>query len=227
MRSARSPRCWSSTATSRPGRGCPPTSSRHPAAPTCGRSRMRSRHAPARLRPSPPRWRPRPHEADARVASRAMDPRASFTWIDAERLIRYGSDVLQEAPGLLDRRGFEQFALLTTERAAAQAPALADAAEVVLLAPARPVPEAAAAVRGDVRGRPIVALGGGRVIDSGKAIGGADDLPVAAIPTPLSGAELPGSPRMPAGVDEFKLVRPSVVIADPELMASQPMPGVA
>jgi alcohol dehydrogenase class IV len=156
-----------------------------------------------------------------------MDPRASFTWIDAERLIRYGSDVLQEAPGLLDGRGFEHFALLTTERAAAQAPALADAAEVVLLLPASPVPEAAAAVRGDVRARPIVALGGGRVIDSGKAIGGADDLPVAAIPTTLSGAELTGFHRMPAGVGEFKLVRPSVVIADPELMASQPMPGVA
>jgi maleylacetate reductase len=32
---------------------------------------------------------------------------------------------------------------------------------------------------------------------------------------------------MPAGVDEFRLVRPSVVLCDPELMASQPMPGIA
>ena len=156
-----------------------------------------------------------------------MDPRASFTWIDGERMIRYGSDVLSEAPELLGGRGFERFALLTTERGAAQASALADAADIVLHVPAGAVPEAAAAVRADVAGRPIVALGGGRVIDSGKAIAGADDLPVAAIPTTLSGAELTGFHRMPAGVGDFKLVRPSVVIADPELMASQPMPGVA
>jgi alcohol dehydrogenase class IV len=89
------------------------------------------------------------------------------------------------------------------------------------------VPEAAAAVRGEVGGRPMVALGGGRVIDAAKGIGGADDLPVAAIPTTLSGAELTGFHRMPAGVDEFKLVRPSVVLADPALMASQPMPQLA
>jgi alcohol dehydrogenase class IV len=89
------------------------------------------------------------------------------------------------------------------------------------------VPEAAAAVRGQVGGRPIVALGGGRVIDSGKAIAGADGLAVAAIPTTLSGAEFTRFHRMPAGVDEFRLVRPSVVIADPGVMASQPMPGLA
>jgi alcohol dehydrogenase class IV len=32
---------------------------------------------------------------------------------------------------------------------------------------------------------------------------------------------------MPAGVDAFRLIRPAAVIADPELMASQPMPGLA
>lgn len=156
-----------------------------------------------------------------------MDPRASFTWIDAERVIRYGPGVAGEAPELLAGRGFENFALLTTERAAAQAPGVAAAADVVLYVPGGGVPDAAAAVRGDVGGRPLVALGGGRVIDSAKAIGGADGLPVAAIPTTLSGAELTRFHRMPAGVEQFTLVRPSVVIADAELMASQPMPGVA
>lgn len=156
-----------------------------------------------------------------------MDPSAPFTWIDSERLIRYGPGVAGEAADLLPGRGFERFALLTTERASAQAPAVAEAADVVLQVPAGGVPDAAAAVRDRVGGRPMVALGGGRVIDSAKAIGGADGLPVAAIPTTLSGAEFTRFHRMPAGVEQFTLVRPSVVIADPRLLASQPMPGLA
>jgi alcohol dehydrogenase class IV len=151
----------------------------------------------------------------------------SFTWIDGERLIRYGPGVLAEAPQLLAERGFGDYALLTTERAAADAPGVVDAAGAVLHVPAGPVPEAAAAVRGDVGGRPLVALGGGRVIDAAKGIGGADDLPVAALATTLSGAELTRFHRMPAGVEGGGLVRPSVVVADPALMASQPMPQIA
>jgi alcohol dehydrogenase class IV len=135
--------------------------------------------------------------------------------------------VVEEAPGLLAGRGFEGFALLTTERAVADAPAVAAAAAVALQVPHGPVPEAAAAVRSEVKDRPIVALGGGRVIDSAKAIAGADGLRCAAIPTTLSGAEMTPFHRMPAGVDEFKLVRPSLVIADRGLMISQPMPGRA
>jgi alcohol dehydrogenase class IV len=104
---------------------------------------------------------------------------------------------------------------------------LVDAAATVVNVPAGPVPEAAAAVRRKVEGRPLVALGGGRVIDSAKAIAGADGLLCAAVPTTLSGAEMTPFHRMPAGVDSFRLVRPSLVIADRELMASQPMPGLA
>jgi maleylacetate reductase len=156
-----------------------------------------------------------------------VDPRGDFTWIDGERLIRYGAGVIADAPELLTGRGFGRFALLTTDRAAAQAPGVVEAAGVVLTVPSAGVPDAAAAVRDGVGGRPIVALGGGRVIDSAKAIGGADGLPVAAIPTTLSGAEYTRFHRMPAGVDEFTLVRPAAVVADPELMASQPMPGLA
>src|SRR4051812_36365499 len=156
-----------------------------------------------------------------------MSSDADFTWIDSERLIRFGRGALDEAPRLLSERGLGDYALLTTERAAGQAPALAEGAAAVLHVPHGGVPEAAAAVRDDVGGRPIVALGGGRIIDSAKAIGGADGLPVAAVPTTLSGAPITRIHRMPAGVDDFRLVRPSLVIADPALMASQPMPGLA
>jgi alcohol dehydrogenase class IV len=73
----------------------------------------------------------------------------------------------------------------------------------------------------------VVGLGGGRVIDAAKAIAAADELRCAAVPTTLSGAEVTAIHRMPAGVDEWNLVRPSLVIAAPQLMASQPMPALA
>ena len=45
-----------------------------------------------------------------------------------------------------------------------------------------------------MRARPLVALGGGRVIDVAKAIGFGHRAPVAAIPTTMSGAEMTGDP---------------------------------
>ena len=154
-------------------------------------------------------------------------PRDNFTWYDGERLIRYGAGALADAPRLLQQRGFEGYALLTTERAAREAPQLVKDAGVVLEVPSGAVPDAAAFVRSEVDERPLVGLGGGRVIDSAKAIAGADGLAVAAVPTTLSGAEMTRIHRMPAGVDEFRLVRPSLVIGDPALLGSQPMPGIA
>lgn len=145
-----------------------------------------------------------------------------FSWNDGERLIRFGPSALDDAPGLLAARGFQDYALLATERAATQAPVLAGAADAVLNVPSGGVPEAAASVRGDVGGRPLVALGGGRVIDAAKGIAGADGLACAAVPTTLSGAPMTSIHRMPAGVETWRLVRPSLVIAEPGLMASQP-----
>jgi len=147
-----------------------------------------------------------------------------FTFRDGERLIRFGAGALSEAPALLAERGFNGYALLTTERALASAPGLVEGAGVVLLVPQGGVPEAAAAVRADVEGQPLVALGGGRVVDAAKALAGADRLDCAAVPTTLAGSPFTPFHRMPAGVEEWRLVRPSLVIADPLLMASLPGP---
>jgi alcohol dehydrogenase class IV len=152
-------------------------------------------------------------------------PSDDFTWIDGERLIRFGPDVLDEASGLLASRGFEGYALLTTARtlgASERAAGLRGGAAAVHQVASGRVDEAAAALRADVRGLPLVALGGGRVIDAAKAIAGADDLPCAAVPTTLSGAPMTRVHRQPSGAAGAQLVRPSLVIAEPELMASQP-----
>jgi alcohol dehydrogenase class IV len=114
---------------------------------------------------------------------------------------------------------------LTTDRFRSNA--LAESADAVSIVPSGPVAEASAAIREDVGGRPIVALGGGRVIDSAKALGAADGVAVAAVPTTLSGAELTRFHRLPEGVEGKMPVRPSLVIADPALMASAPMPLLA
>jgi alcohol dehydrogenase class IV len=73
----------------------------------------------------------------------------------------------------------------------------------------------------------LVAVGGGRVIDTTKAIAGAMGGRCAAIPTTLSGAELTPFHRLPAGVEGAQMVRPALVLADPELMASAPAAGLA
>src|SRR4051794_38227314 len=113
-----------------------------------------------------------------------------FTLAEGDRLIRFGPGALDDAPALLAQHGFGGYALLTTTRAAQQAPEMAERAAVVVDVPHGQVPEAAAAVRSAVGSRPLVALGGGRVIDVAKAIASADGLSVATIATTLSGAEL-------------------------------------
>ena len=148
-------------------------------------------------------------------------------WREGERRIRFGAGALEDAPALLADEAFDPYVLLTTERAAGHAPALVTGAAEVLHVPSGPVPEAAAELRGRVGGRQLVALGGGRVIDSAKAIAGADGIRCAAIPTTLSGAEMTPFHRMPAGVEEVRWVRPSLVVADPALMASAPLPRLA
>ena len=76
-------------------------------------------------------------------------------------------------------------------------------------------------------GELIVALGGGRVIDTAKALAAArapGERPlVAAVPTTLSAAEMTAVHRRAAGADgSLPGVRPARVVNDPALSASQP-----
>ena len=156
-----------------------------------------------------------------------MGPVEPFTFVDGERLIRFGSGVLAEATDLLSARGFEGYALLTTPRAFGSAGGLEGNAATVLEVDQGAVPELASALRGAVGDLPIVALGGGRVIDVAKAIAGTGQARCAAIPTTLAGSSFTPFHRLPNDAPGARMVRPALVIADPDLMASAPLPLLA
>src|SRR3954452_20463289 len=140
---------------------------------------------------------------------------------DGERTNRFGKGSAAQASDLLSEHGFDGYTLLTTARAAGSAPLSPGR---TLEVPAGLVDEISAALLREAGEAPLVALGGGRVIDTAKAIGGVTGSPVAAIPTTLSGAELTPFHRTPAGGGGAGMVRPALVLADPLLMASQPEP---
>ena len=143
-----------------------------------------------------------------------------FNWIDGERTIRFGRGAATRSDDLLG----EGYALLTTDRARGDAPAVAERAQAVhIVGPGR-VDELAAALLPGVTAERLVALGGGRVIDTAKAIGAATGAVVAAVPTTLSAAEMTRIHRLPTGFDfaTTPLIRPKIVINDPLLCASQP-----
>ncbi len=149
---------------------------------------------------------------------------ASFTWRDGERTIRFGRGEIASAPDLLG----DGYVLLSTPRGCEAAPALLDAAGAVLDVPEGRVDEIAADLLPRVRSTDgatttLVALGGGRVIDTAKALGAATGRSVAAVPTTLSAAEMTWLHRHVAGLDPVPAhVRPRVVLNDPDLSASQP-----
>jgi alcohol dehydrogenase class IV len=99
---------------------------------------------------------------------------------------------------------------------------------VLEVAPGR-VDELAAELRPRIRGELVVALGGGRIVDVAKALAAADPpRRVAAIPTTLSGAEMTAIHRHAEGVAaDTARVRPAIVVNDPSLSASQPLPELA
>ena len=156
-----------------------------------------------------------------------------FTWRDAGRTVVFRRDAVARAVELLREQGVEEFELLSTERALAGAEGLAGAAGGIHLVASGQVPAAAAALMDalapppqaeeGVQVRPLVALGGGRVVDVAKAVAAISGADVVAIPTTLSGAEMTGIHRLPEGAEERArgMVRPSLVIADPEAMTGQ------
>lgn len=149
---------------------------------------------------------------------------ADFVWRDAGREVVFREGGAEIALPLLRENGFAPYELLSTTRALASAGELAGGAEAVHEVAAGGVPEAAAALLGSVRSQRLVAFGGGRTIDTAKAIASVSGARVAAIPTTMSGAEMTGIHRLPAGGEDrvAGMVRPALVIADPEAMTSQP-----
>lgn len=141
-----------------------------------------------------------------------------FTWRDAERTIVFRVGALADSPEILAGGIWERFELLTTTRALGAAPVeLAQKASVVHQVEPGEVPYVAAAIIDIVRNPTLVALGGGRVIDTAKAIAAVRGGRVCAIPTTLSGAEMTRIHRLPAGREDQAphRVRPVLVIADP------------
>ena len=144
-----------------------------------------------------------------------------FTWRDGERTIHFRAGVVNDSPDILASHGFEEYELLTTERAMGAAPVeLAEESTCFHHVPPGPVNEVAARLFDDVGDRDLVALGGGRVIDVAKAIGAVGGVRVAALPTTLSGADMTAIHRLPEGREAKSLIRPQVVLADPPLMVS-------
>jgi alcohol dehydrogenase class IV len=154
----------------------------------------------------------------------------NFVWRDAGRTVVLRLGGIEDAPRLLAEHGMEPFELLSTQRHLAAAPQLVSAAAAVhdlpAADPATAVPETSAALLDSVGTPNLVALGGGRAIDTAKAVAAVTGARVAAIPTTMSGAEMTGIHRLPAGAeDQVKsLVRPELVIAEPEAMTSAPEP---
>jgi alcohol dehydrogenase class IV len=152
-----------------------------------------------------------------------------FTWRDGERTIRFGPGVVAEAVDLLGGPGYT---LLTTERAAKMAPHVVYAAGAVHQVPHGLVEEVAGDLLGTVTGDRLAAFGGGRVVDVAKSLAAAHTAAghptrAMAIPTTLSGAEMSSGHRVARGAVSDLRVRCAVVVSDPALSASQPVPALA
>ena len=155
----------------------------------------------------------------------------SFRWRDGERLIRFGAGAFSEAPDLLEEEGMLPFVLLTGSRGVPPSAGLAQGAKAVIPVPPGSVPESAAAAEVSVlaagESLSIVAVGGGRIIDTAKALASAHSLEVAAVPTTLSGAEMTAGHRPLADGRGRAPTRPRLVVSDPLLSTTLPAADLA
>ncbi|HEU4944605.1 MAG TPA: iron-containing alcohol dehydrogenase [Solirubrobacterales bacterium] len=147
----------------------------------------------------------------------------SFVWRDAGRVVVFRRNGVEQAPQLLREHGFDGFELLTTPRALLGAPELEAAAKATHAVAPGQVPELAAGLLDRVDAAQLVALGGGRVVDTAKAIASVSGARVAALPTTLSGAEMTGIHRLPTGAESRvkAMVRPELIVADPDAMTGR------
>jgi maleylacetate reductase len=156
-----------------------------------------------------------------------LKPPAVGEWVefadDRRRLMLYGGP-LTDAAATLDRSGWAEFALFSTERALADAADLVEAAERIHLVPNGRVDEISAPLTEEAGSDRIVALGGGRVIDTAKAVASITRAEVAAIPTTLSGAPVTGFHRLPAGRESEAsgFSRPALILGYADAMTSAP-----
>jgi alcohol dehydrogenase class IV len=142
-----------------------------------------------------------------------------FTWRDGDRTYRFGPAAIDDAPALLG----DGYTLITTARSRGAAPALSDRAAHVHELPPGYVEDTAGDLLDSVTGELLVALGGGRVIDTTKALGAALGIKVAAIPPTLSAAEMTWLHRQARGADPSTgNAHAKIVVNDPRLSASQP-----
>lgn len=151
-----------------------------------------------------------------------------FLWDDAGRTVVFRRDGFAGAIEVLAEHGFDRFELVSTPRAMAAAPAIAVAADAVHEVGPGQVPDLAAPLLEEARCDRLLALGGGRVIDTAKALAAVTGARVAATPTTMSGAEMTAIHRLPAGAESRAkgMLRPSLVLAEPMAMTSAPEPDL-
>jgi alcohol dehydrogenase class IV len=158
-----------------------------------------------------------------------LQPPQPGEWVDfsddRRRLLLYGGPLVDPARALAGA-GWEGYELLSTERALVVAADLREAAERTHLVPEGRVDAISVELAGEAGSERLVALGGGRVIDTAKAVASLSGSVVAAIPTTLSGAPITGFHRLPAGreAEASGFVRPSLVIAYTDAMTDAPEP---
>ena len=143
-----------------------------------------------------------------------------FRHVEGDRTIVFGPGAIDAGADLLG----SGYTLLTTARAARVAPGVVARARSVVEVGGGLVEEVAGDLLGRTGSGPLVALGGGRVVDVAKALSAAEaPRTVAAIPTTLSGAEMTRVHRHARGVSaDVDRIRPTTVLNDPAVSASQP-----